>query len=98
MFTFKNFKSSSGLQGVGEAKGFDIKIKKKCVGYVTDDGWRGDGTLKLAFSVVDKERSSGFKWVFFKITKTTNLEEVKVDLKDKYDYFSTKYDFYFMED
>jgi hypothetical protein len=83
MFTFKNYEKEKGLAAVCASDGCYIKLNKIDCGYITDNGWRGDGTYRISLQLIDDGNTCGFKWVTLKY-QGSNVRECKNFLRENF--------------
>ena len=107
MFTFKKHEKVGRYRSF-QADNWDIKIKRKCVGSIsqirdTSAFPAAPGTagkLRIGFMVkkeVTKEEPAPFRWIRLKYL-SDSIDEAKTFLQSHYDEILQKFDLYHMED
>ena len=96
MFTFKKHPRPTGLASISYRPGFDIKIKRKKVGYCEALGV-GSSPWTIRFAVKDSEEFCGWRWIRLKHQPTCE-EEARTFLKERYKAVIHMYDLHHFED
>lgn len=96
-FTFKKFEKETGLRAVGAARGCYIKLNKKEVGNISNNGWRGDGKFRITLTVKDEGEKCGWKWIKLKATFDSE-DEARQFLNENIDELLSRYSFQYFED
>lgn len=96
-FTFKKFEKETGLRAVGAASGCYIKLNKKEVGKMSNNGAWGDGKFRVDFTVKDENTECGWRWIRLKATFDSE-ERARQFLNENIDALLSRYTFHYFED